>query len=88
MFCLLPTAKKYLKLLDENRFGLVCYEDISLRVKKTWDLSLEIIKDKSLWKLAAHYGKEGLGHLKAFRSMKKGYAKGKLLYTIMVAEKL
>ena len=88
MFCLLPTAKKYLKLLDENRFNLVCYEDISLKVKKTWDMGLEIIKDKSLWRLAAHYGKEGFGHLKAFRSMKKGYAKGKLLYMIIVAEKL
>ena len=88
MLCLLPTANKYLRLLKDNRFRVLCYEDVSSRVKQTWNIGLDIIKNKSLWDLAAGYGQLGLTHLKAFRSMKRGYDRGHFLYVFIIAEKL
>ncbi len=87
MLCRLPTVDQYLRLLDDNNFSVIDCEDVSSKVKQTWDLGLEIIKNKSLWKLAAAQGKIGLTHLKAFRKMKKGYEKGKLMYLFIIAEK-
>ncbi len=87
MYCTLSTPQKYLGLLDETRFKVVHFEDISPKVKKTWEIGLNIIKDKSVWGFAARHGREFLRHLRAFRSMKRGYEEEKFLYGIIVAER-
>jgi hypothetical protein len=52
---------------------------------KTWDLSLEIIKDKNLWALAARYGTHFLAYLKAFQAMRAGFNTGNFVYGLLVA---
>jgi tocopherol O-methyltransferase len=88
MFCALSTSERYLKLLDESRFKLVRFEDISPRVKQTWDIGLKIIRDKAVWAFAARHGMEFLRHLRGFRRMKRGFEEKKFVYGIFVAEKI
>jgi hypothetical protein len=52
---------------------------------KTWDLCLDIIKDKSFWVLAANYGADFVSYLKAFRAMRAGFASGNFVYGLFVA---
>ena len=52
---------------------------------KTWDLCLDIIKDKAFWALAAKYGTEFVAYLQAFQAMRAGFASGNLLYGLFVA---
>ena len=87
MLCTLSTPKKYLRLLDEAQFKLVHFEDISPKVKKTWEIGLNIIKDKSVWAFAARHGRKFLRHLRGFRSIKRGYEEKKFQYGIVVAER-
>jgi hypothetical protein len=55
---------------------------------KTWDLGLDIIKKRSLWKLAATNGAMFVDFLKAFRAMRAGFASGNFVYGLVVAQKL
>ncbi|MFC1648569.1 SAM-dependent methyltransferase [Nanoarchaeota archaeon] len=84
----LPTKKEYFKHFDNNGLRLFYFEDISSKVKKTWDISLEIIEDRSLWKLALEHGDEFVDFLKAFHAMKKGFSSGAFRYVVMVIEKI
>jgi len=43
---------------------------------QTWDLGLDIIKDRTLWQLAARHGPEFLRFLRAFKAMRAGFASG------------
>lgn len=58
--------------------------DISQHVKKTWDLSLSLIQNPSLWAFAITQGRDGLAFLQAFRAMRRGYANGTFRYAVMV----
>ena len=87
MFCALRTAEEYLGLLEKNRFRVAHFEDISPRVEKTWDIGLDIIRDKAVWSFAARNGRQLLNHLKSFRSMKRGFGKKKFRYGVIIAEK-
>lgn len=87
MLCSLLTLKEYFQFFDKNNLKLIYHEDASAKVKKTWDLCLDIIKDPALWKFAANHGNEFLSYLKSFRSMKRGYDTGKFRYALMIVEK-
>ena len=87
MFCALRTTEEYLGLLEKNRFRVAHFEDISPRVEKTWDIGLDIIRDKAVWSFAARNGRQLLNHLKSFRSMKRGFGKKKFRYGVIIAEK-
>lgn len=43
---------------------------------KTWDLGLDIIKDKSFWSLAAKQDAHFVTYLRGFQAMRAGYASG------------
>lgn len=54
---------------------------------KTWDVCLDIIKDKALWGLAVQNGPAFVRFLRAFKDMRSGYASGNFIYGLMVARK-
>ena len=54
---------------------------------QTWDLGLDIIKDRALWQLAARHGPEFLRFLRAFKAMRAGFASGQFIYGLMVANR-
>jgi hypothetical protein len=64
---------------------IVHREVLTPHCAKTWDLCLDIIRDKSLWQLAAKLGPRFLAYLKAFQAMRVGFAEGAFVYGLFVA---
>ena len=87
MMVSLQSSKDYIKGLERNGLKLIYHEDISDRVKKTWDFCLDIIKRKEFWTLALKHGGEFVDFLKAFQDMKDGFDSGVLRYEILVFKK-
>src|SRR5262249_18588424 len=54
---------------------------------KTWDFCLDIIKERSLWDLAASNGAEFIRFLRAFKAMRAGFSSGDFVYGLIVARK-
>jgi tocopherol O-methyltransferase len=65
---------------------IVHRQDLTLNCAKSWDLGLDIIKDKKFWTLAAKHGAEFVSNLKAFRAMRAGFASGNFVYGLFVAK--
>jgi hypothetical protein len=55
---------------------------------RTWDICLDIIRNRSFWELAAKNGAEFVHFLKAFKAMRAGFASGNFVYGLIVATKL
>ncbi|MGD0729178.1 MAG: class I SAM-dependent methyltransferase [Candidatus Micrarchaeaceae archaeon] len=87
MLVSLWTSREYIDILEKNGLKLKYHKDISNNVKKTWDVSLEIIKNKELWSLARNHSKEFTNFLKAFKSMKNGFKSGAFKYEALIFEK-
>ena len=87
MLVSLPDFSEYKKHMDDNNLRLLCYEDISAKVAKTWDLCLEMMKDKDVWQLASRHGKEFIAFLKSFKAMRAGFKSGAFRYALMISEK-
>jgi len=87
MFVELETMNDYESDLLANVLEIVHRQELTHCCAKTWDFGAEIIRDKSLWLLAAKYGKDFLTYLKAFRAMRAGYSSGNFVYGLFVARK-
>lgn len=87
MLVKLHTTNDYIAILKSNGLKIIKSEDISDNTAKTWDISLEIIKNKDFWKLALKNGKEFINFLRAFRAMKNGFSSGNFVYGLIVAKK-
>jgi cyclopropane fatty-acyl-phospholipid synthase-like methyltransferase len=85
MFVELQVMDDYEKFLNENGLQILRREVLNKYCAKTWDLSLDIIKDKSFWALAAKYGTHFISYLKAFEAMRAGFASGNFVYGLIVA---
>jgi tocopherol O-methyltransferase len=85
MFVELQVMDDYEKFLNENGLRILHREVLNQYCAKTWDLSLDIIKDKSFWVLAAKYGTHFISYLKAFEAMRAGFASGNFVYGLIVA---
>jgi tocopherol O-methyltransferase len=81
----LRTMDDYQHLLTSNNLQVMHREVLNRNCAKTWDLSLDIIKDKALWALAAKYGTEFVSFLKAFQAMRAGFSSGNFVYGLFVA---
>jgi cyclopropane fatty-acyl-phospholipid synthase-like methyltransferase len=75
----------YSDFLVSSGLQIVHRQDLTLNCAKSWDLGLDIIKDKSFWLLAAKHGVEFVTNLKAFRAMRAGFATGNFVYGLFVA---
>ncbi len=87
MLVKLSTPNQYVKYLEENGLKVRYVEDISKNVAKTWDICLDLIKNKEFWSLAFKEGPEFISFLKAFRTMRDDFASGIFRYYVFVAEK-
>ena len=85
MFVELQTMDDYEKYFASNGLQILHREVLNKNCAKTWDLCLEIIKDKSFWALAAKYGPPFVTYLKGFKAMRAGYASGNFVYGLFVA---
>jgi tocopherol O-methyltransferase len=85
MFVELQSMNEYENLLTSNGLQIVRREVLNKNCAKTWDLSLDIIKDKSFWLLAAKFGTHFVTYLKAFEAMRAGFASGNFVYGLFVA---
>jgi tocopherol O-methyltransferase len=85
MFVELQSMSEYEKLLTSNGLQIMRREVLNKNCAKTWDLSLDIIKDKSIWLLAAKFGSHFVTYLKAFEAMRAGFASGNFVYGLFVA---
>src|SRR3989344_7371174 len=81
------TMSDYISILKSNGLEIIQSEDISKNTAKTWDISLEIIKDKMFWQLALKNGREFVNFLRSFRAMKAGFSSGNFVYGLIVAKK-
>ena len=85
MFVELQLMDEYERMLAANGLQISHREVLNKNCAKTWDVSLEIIKDKSLWSLAARHGAQFVNYLKAFQAMRAGFASGNFVYGLFVA---
>jgi len=85
MFVELKSMNEYEKLLTSNGLQIVHREVLNRNCAKTWDLSVDIIKDKNFWLLAAKFGAHFVTYLKAFEAMRAGFASGNFVYGLFVA---
>ena len=85
MFVELRVMDNYEEFLKSNGLQIVRREVLNRNCAKTWDLCLDIIKDKSFWSLAANYGAHFISYLKAFQAMRAGFASGNFVYGLIVA---
>ena len=74
--------------MRSNNLKIIKSEILNKNCAKTWDLGLDIIKNRSLWKLAATNGATFVNFLRAFRAMRAGFASGKFVYGLVVAQKI
>jgi tocopherol O-methyltransferase len=86
MFVELQTMDDYETLFALNGLQIMHREVLNAHCAKTWDVSLEIIKDKNLWMLAAKHGSQFISFLKAFQAMRAGFASGNFVYGLFVAK--
>jgi tocopherol O-methyltransferase len=84
----LGTMQEYEAWMSSNGLKIVKSEILNKNCAKTWDLGLDIIKNRSLWKLAATNGAMFVNFLRAFRAMRAGFASGKFVYGLVIAQKI
>jgi tocopherol O-methyltransferase len=80
----LQTMDDYERLFASNHLRVTHREVLNKHCAKTWDLCLDIIRDKSFWTLAAKHGARFVSFLKAFRAMRAGFASGSFVYGLFV----
>lgn len=83
----LHTMGEYEKLMVENGLTVEATEVLNKQCARSWDIGLEIIKEKSFWALAVELGVAFVDFLKAFRAMRAGFASGNFVYGLIVARK-
>jgi tocopherol O-methyltransferase len=83
----LHTMQEYEVFMHSNRLQVSHSEILNEHCAKSWDISLDIIKKKSFWALAARLGPGFVEHLRSFRAMKAGFASGNFVYGLLVAGK-
>lgn len=83
----LATMPEYAAWMHANGLKIIQSEVLNKNCAKTWDVGLDIIQNRSLWKLAATHGDIFVRFLKAFRAMRAGFASERFVYGLIVAQK-
>ena len=84
----LDTLEDYTALLKSNGFQVMRQEILNKNCSKTWDLCLDMLKNKALWQVAAENGSEFVDFLRGFRSMRAGFASGNFVYGLLIAKRI
>ena len=85
MLAKLETMDDYESLLASSNLRIVHREVLNKHCAKTWDLCIDILRDKELWKIAVKHGAAFVSHLRAFQAMRAGFASGNFVYGLFVA---
>jgi tocopherol O-methyltransferase len=81
----LQVMDDYEHFLTSNNLQVMHREILNKNCAKTWDLCLDIIKDKAFWALAVKNGTQFVSYLRAFQAMRAGFASGNFVYGLFVA---
>jgi len=81
----LDTMADYTELIRASGLEIVATSDLSASCARTWDICLDLIKNRSLWQLAIDRGAEFVTFLRSFSAMRKGFASGSFVYGMIVA---
>lgn len=84
----LGTMPEYEAWMRSSGLKIRKSEILNKNCSKTWDLGLDIIRNKSLWKLAAKNGSMFVRFLRAFRAMRASFASGNFVYGLVIAQKI
>lgn len=85
MLARMQTMDDYESLLASNGLKIAHREVMNKNCAKTWDLCIDILRDKELWKIAMKHGPAFVSHLRAFQAMRRGFASGAFVYGLLVA---
>jgi tocopherol O-methyltransferase len=77
---------EYNDFLVASGLQVVHRQDITKQCAKSWDIGLDIIKDKSFWYLAAKLGTGFVAYMKAFHAMRVGFSSGSFVCGLFVAK--
>ena len=81
----LHSMSDYNHFLASSGLHVVHRQDLTLNCARSWDIGLDIIRDKACWSLAAKHGVEFVANLRAFHAMRAGFASGNFVYGLFVA---
>ena len=84
----LHTMEEYEDWMRSNGFNITALEMLNAQCAKTWDISLDIVKKKEFWRLAARKGRDFVRFLRGFSAMRAGFASGNFVYGLLVATRL
>jgi len=76
----------YSNFLVSSGLHVAHRQELTLNCAKSWDLGLDIIKDKTFWSLAVKLGAGFVTYLKAFHAMRAGFASGNFVYGLFIAK--
>jgi SAM-dependent methyltransferase len=85
MLAKLQTMDDYESFLASNNLKIAHREVLNKNCAKTWDLCIDILRDKELWKIAMKHGPAFVSHLQAFQAMRRGFSSGAFVYGLLVA---
>jgi tocopherol O-methyltransferase len=77
---------EYNGFLESAGFRVVHRQDISANCAKSWDIGMDLIKDKAFWSLAAKHGAQFVSYLKAFYTMRAGFSSGSFVFVAQLPE--
>jgi tocopherol O-methyltransferase len=83
----LDAMEDYVTFLKPNGFQVVHNEVLNKNCYKTWDLCLDMLKNKALWRIAAENGSAFVTFLRSFRAMRAGFASGNFVYGLVIARR-
>jgi cyclopropane fatty-acyl-phospholipid synthase-like methyltransferase len=83
----LHTMQSYEEWMRDNGLNLTAREILNAQCAKTWDISLDIIKEREFWRLAAKKGREFVRFLRGFSAMRAAFASGNFVYGLLVAHR-
>jgi tocopherol O-methyltransferase len=83
----LRAMREYEEWMRANGLKVTAREILNAHVAKTWDISLDIIRQKEFWQLAAKKGREFVRFLRGFSAMRAGFASGDFVYGLLAAKK-
>ncbi|HJZ66468.1 MAG TPA: class I SAM-dependent methyltransferase [Candidatus Acidoferrum sp.] len=87
MFIELESMDDYESYLAESGLEIIHRQDLTRQCAKSWDIALNIIRDKSFWSLATRLGKHFVTYLKAFSAIRAGCDSGNFVVGLFVGQK-
>jgi cyclopropane fatty-acyl-phospholipid synthase-like methyltransferase len=87
MYVDLEIMDDYESYLVASGLQIVHRQDLTRQCAQTWDLGLDMIRERSLWAIATKKGKDFVTYLKAFRAIRAAYTSGNFVYGLFIARK-